>query len=135
MAIQLQHARGGLSGRVMPQTNWGRWCIASAAAFVLFQSLALLAISGGLESSAPAVVIPTGLGLISGTTAVVVGVASIIWRRERSILVFLSAAVGLVVFAYWAGLIVSELIRGGSTQALPPSRPSAPPFIFRPGRI
>lgn len=137
MAIRAQPARGGLSGRVMPQTNWGRWSVGSAAAFVLLQVVALFAISAGVESSAPAVVVLTGLGLISGTAAAVVGVASIIWRRERSILVFLSAAVGFVVFAFWVGLMVSEFTRGGTVEVRPESQPTPLPSIsvHRAGRM
>jgi hypothetical protein len=135
MATQVRRAGGGLRGRVVPQTSWGWSCIGLAGAFVVFQALALLAISTGVETSAPAVAIPTSLGLISGSAALFAGIASIVWRKERSILVFLSAAVGLVVFAYWAGLLVSQFMGGGSTQAPPSSRPSTPPVILRPGRV
>lgn len=92
-----------------------------------FSGAGLVAILAGLETSdfAPAVVIPVGLAIISGAAALIVGVLSIITRRERSILVFLSALVGFAYFAMWAVTIVSGL--SGSGPGGPIHSPPPPP--------
>jgi hypothetical protein len=127
MAIQAQRVGGSFWSRLTPRSRLGWWAAGLAAAVVLLQALAYLAIFVGLETSdfAPAVVIPIGLAIISGAAALIVGVLSIITRRERSILVFLSALVGFAYFALWAITFVSGLTGSGPSGPIP--SPPPPP--------
>jgi len=121
MAIQVQRVGGRFWSRLTPRSRLGWWAAGLAAAVILLQALAYLAILVGLETSdfAPAVVIPIGLAIISGAAALIVGVISII-KKERSILVFMSALVGFAYFAMWAVTIVSGFTSGGSIPPPPP---------------
>jgi hypothetical protein len=124
MAIHAQ-LRGGSPWHVKPQSGWGWWSVGLAAAFLLFAALVPLAIFSGLETSdfAPAVVIPMGLAGISASAALLVGVVSVIRMKERSILVFLSATLGLVITVFWVGQIVMALWIGAQPHTPPPPPP------------
>jgi hypothetical protein len=127
MAIRTQGTSGGLS--LMPQSRWGWGSVGLAAAFGVFAALTWLSVALRLGSGGdfePAIVIPMGLAGISATAALLVGIASIIWRRERSILVFLSAALGLVITAFWVGQIVMAVWIGAQPHTPPPPPPPPP---------
>lgn len=125
MTIQAQRAGGGFRGRAMPQSRWGWWSVGLAAAFIFFLTLAQLAVAFGQTGNSPMIVVPFGLALISGTAGLSVGIVGIIWRKERSILVFLSTAVGLVVTALWVEGIVSAFLRVFPPPPPPPNPPPA----------
>ena len=88
---------------VRPNTLFGRWSVGLAAAFILLLVLSLLLT--GLGGVGPGLVGPI-LGVafgISGIAALVTGLISIVKSKERSILVFLAAVVGLFCLIFFLG--------------------------------
>jgi hypothetical protein len=124
MAIQTQR-RGGSPWHVKPQSRLGWGSVGLAAAFGVFA--ALMWLSGVLRLGSgdfnPAFVIPMVFAGISATAALLFGIVSIIRRKERSILVFLSAALGLVITVFWVGQIATALWIGAQPHTPPPPPP------------
>jgi hypothetical protein len=91
---------------ILPKTSLGRWSVGLAAAFILL--LALCAVLTGLGGVGPGPVGPivTVAFGISGITAFVTGLISMIKSGERSILVFLAVLVGLFTLIFFLGEFV-----------------------------
>lgn len=51
--------------------------------------------------------VPVLLASISGMVAFLSGLAGVIWKQERSALVFLAMFIGLFVLVFWLGEVVS----------------------------
>lgn len=90
---------------ILPKTSLGRWSIGLAAAFILLSILfAVLTGLGGVGPGPVAfIVIATVIFGISGIAAFVTGLISIVKSKERSILVFLAAVVGLFCLIFFLG--------------------------------
>jgi hypothetical protein len=88
---------------VLPKTSLGRWLVGLAIAFILFFVLAEV-LTGfevfGPESNPVLTVVLTIIDADISGAAFVTGLISIIKRKERSVLVFVSMAIAL-----WVGLI------------------------------
>ena len=98
MAIQAQVAGGGFWGRIRPQSKWGRRTVGLAAASLLFWALEQVAVAFGQSVYGPWIVLLLGLQGISSFAALLYGIAGIISREERSILVYLAlGSLGLVI--------------------------------------
>ncbi len=130
MAIQARPNRGGFVGHLLPQSRVGWWAVALLVGLGL-SLLALYAsiLTGQAKGYALAVVVPVGLSIVFGLAAGAVGLIGIIAKRERSILVFAAAGVGLVFAGAWllSGL-VSGLFGAGSAPSPPPVPPRMPPL-------
>lgn len=90
---------------ILPKTSLGRWSVGLAAAFILLSILfAVLTGLGGVGPGPVApIVIATVIFGISGIAAFVTGLISIVKSKERSILVFLAAVVGLFCLVFFLG--------------------------------
>jgi len=89
----------------MPKTTLGKWSVALISAFIVFLiSLQLIAASGqrGGETffSNLALAVPILIAGISGVSAFVTGLVGVIRSGERSIIVYLATAIGLLVLLF-----------------------------------
>lgn len=112
--------------RILPHTGLGWSSVGCAIAASAFYLLAMLAVAVGLETTdfAPAVVGPLALFALSGVAALIFGVVNVASGHDRSILVFLSAAVGLIVL----GLVAWTFSTAFTSQPHvgPPGPPPSP---------
>ena len=109
----------------IPQTRLGWLAVALAIGVGLFVLIANIDGALGLETTdfAPAIVIPGGLSILCGLAAAIVGIISI-GARERSVLVFLAVAVGVIYAGSWIYTIIA-----GFSGSAPPSGPRpTPPY-------
>ena len=95
----------------MPKTTLGKWSAALIVAFiVLLVSFQFLVASGqrGGETffSNLVLALPTLIAGISGVSAFVTGLIGVIRSRERSIIVYLAAVIGLFVLLFSLGEII-----------------------------
>ncbi len=88
---------------VRPKTLLGRWSVGLAAVFILL--FVLLGVLTGLGGVGPGLVGPIAAVAfgISGIAALATGLVSMIKSKERSILVFLAAVVGLFTLIFFLG--------------------------------
>jgi len=96
----------------MPRTRPGWWSlgliIGLALALVLARLLAAWGQAGGETFfSNPLLAVPMILAGACGVSAFFTGLISIIIRRERAVLVFVTTIIGLFVLAFWLGEIIS----------------------------
>ncbi len=96
----------------MPRTRLGQWSVGLIVVFfLLFATLQLLAASGQRGGATLfdnlVLAIPALLMGIAGVLALIVGAASIIERKERSVLVFLATLMSLLVLVFWLGEVLS----------------------------
>jgi hypothetical protein len=82
---------------ILPKTSLGRWSVGLAVAWILFFALSEVLVGfevfGPESNRAPAVALTIVVAGIGGA-ALVTGLISIIKSKERSILVFLTTAIG-----------------------------------------
>lgn len=94
---------------LLPKTTLGKWSLAIILAGILFLVLFFMVVrlgyrggdTLGVKDIAPAS--PMILALVSAIASMVVGIISIIKSRERSILIFLATAVGVIAFIFVIG--------------------------------
>jgi hypothetical protein len=99
-----------------PLTRAGRWTVGLALGFVVSAVLVILWESRPGKPGAGFQVDPlSGFLVIAaalcGTGAAIAGMAAMLFRRERSLLVFLSQLIGDVVLLYAAGEVIEALGR------------------------
>lgn len=95
----------------MPRTTLGKWSVGLIGFFCLsLITLILLAASGqrgGETLFSNPLLAAAGISAASaGTAAFIIGMASILWRKERSALVFIAVAIGLYATLSWIGEIL-----------------------------
>ena len=95
----------------MPRTIMGKWSTGLIIAFFLFFAVFLILVALGQRGgdtffSNLALTIPMLLAGVSGVSALVTGIIGIVKSRERSVLVFLATAIGLVVLIFSLGEIL-----------------------------
>jgi len=89
----------------------GRWSIGLTISlflfFVLFQLLVASGQRGGETFFSNLVLtIPILLAGISGVSAFLTGIISIIKNKERSVFVFMTTTIGFFVLAFWLGEVL-----------------------------
>ena len=94
-----------------PKTTMGRWSTGLIFAFFLFFAVFLILVASGQRGgdtffSNLTLTIPMMLAWISGISALLTGIIGIVKSRERSILVFVATAIGLLVLAFSLGEIL-----------------------------
>ena len=95
----------------MPRTIMGKWSTGLIIAFFLFFAVFLILVALGQRGndtffSNLTLTIPMLLAEVSGVSALVTGIIGIVKSRERSVLVFLATAIGLVVLIFSLGEIL-----------------------------
>jgi len=95
-----------------PKTIWGRWSVWLIIAFFVFLASFLVLVASGQRGgetffSNLALTIPMLLAGSCGVAAFVTGLIGIIKSRERAILVYLAAGIGLFVLFFLLGEILS----------------------------
>ena len=93
---------------ILPKTMLGKWSIGLAISFiVLFALVSVLGATG--QEGGPTffsnlyLAIPGLLAAISGFAAFLTGLLSIIFLKERALLVFISSAIGLLLILFILG--------------------------------
>ncbi len=94
-----------------PRTIMGKWSIGLIIAFFLFFAVFLILIALGQRGgdtffSNLALTIPMLLAGVSSVSALVTGIIGIVKSRERSVLVFLATAIGLIVLIFSLGEVI-----------------------------
>ncbi len=97
---------------ILPKTALGKWSIGLAIGFIFFFALLSIMAATGQRGgdtflSNPALAIPGVLAAISSIAAFFTGIISIIFMKERAILVFLAMAIGLLFIVFMLGDIIS----------------------------
>jgi predicted Abi (CAAX) family protease len=92
----------------LPRTVPGKWAVGLAIGFIVLFVLLIILVTTGQEGgetffSNLYLAVPGLLALVSGIAAFVTGVISIIFARERGLVVFLAAAIGLLVIVFMVG--------------------------------
>jgi hypothetical protein len=96
----------------VPKTLLGKWSLGLIIAFFLSLATAMLLVASGQQGgetffSNLAITIPMFLAGACGISAFITGLIGIIRSRERSILVFLAAAIGFFVLFFVLGELLS----------------------------
>ncbi len=96
----------------MPRTRLGKWSIGLIILFFLLLATLQLLVASGQQGGAtffsnPVLAIPGLLAAASGALAFFIGIVGIIKSKERSVLVFLAAAIGLLILVFVLGEILS----------------------------
>ncbi len=96
----------------MPKTSLGKWSVGLILIFFLLFATFQLLVASGQRGGATffsnlVLTIPILLAGISGVLAFFTGIAGIVKSAERSVLVFLAAAMGLFIVVFWLGEILS----------------------------
>ena len=98
---------------ILPKTLLGRWSVGLAIAFfllfVLFQTFAPFVPRNPVPNPgppSPVILMVVVADYISGISAFVTGLISIIKSRERSILVFLVVVVGVLALLFLLGEVI-----------------------------
>ncbi len=93
---------------ILPKTAPGKWSVWLAISFiVLFALVSILGATG--QEGGPTffsnlyLAIPGLLALVTGLAAFLIGIFSIIFLKERAILVFVAAGVGLLIIVFIVG--------------------------------
>jgi heme exporter protein D len=93
---------------ILPKTALGKWAFWLAIAFSVLLLLGIMLVSIGQERgetffSNLYLAVPGLLTLVSGIATFLTGIISIIFVKERAILVFLATAIGLLVIVFIVG--------------------------------
>jgi hypothetical protein len=92
----------------MPKTKFGKWSVGCLGLFFVLLLLARVIVASGQAGgetffSNPLISVPMSLAGIAGVLAFVFGVYSIIKQKERSVLVFVTTLIGLLILGFAAG--------------------------------
>ncbi|MEK6906651.1 MAG: hypothetical protein AABW81_03450 [Nanoarchaeota archaeon] len=95
----------------LPKTYLGKWTVGLIIAFFLFLILAMLIVASGQEGGETIfdnllISIPMILAVVSAIASFITGIISIIWKKERGILIFISAIIGLLILWFVLGEIL-----------------------------
>jgi hypothetical protein len=95
----------------LPKTTSGKWSVALIFAFIVFLISFQLVVASGQRGgetffSNLALAVPILIAGISGVSAFVTGLIGIIRTRERSVIVYLSVTIGLIVLLFLLGEII-----------------------------
>ena len=98
---------------IVPKTALGKWSVGLAVSFIiLFGLVSVLGATG--QQGGPTffsnlyLAIPGLIAAVSGFAAFLTGIISIIFLKERAILVFVSSAIGLALIAFILGDLFSS---------------------------
>src|SRR4030042_4874023 len=94
-----------MKSRILPKTALGKWSIGFAGSFIVFFALVSVLGATGQEAgetffSNLYLAIPGLIAGVSGIAAFITGIISIIFLKERAILVFVSTAIGLLLILF-----------------------------------
>jgi hypothetical protein len=94
-----------MKNAILPKTAPGKWSIGCAISFIVFFALVSVLSAAGQEAgetffSNLLLAIPGLIAFISGIAAFITGIISIIFLKERAILVYIATALGLFVIAF-----------------------------------
>jgi hypothetical protein len=94
-----------------PKTKPGKWSTGLIIVFFLFIAVFLILVASGQRGgdtffSNLALTTPMLLGGVSGVSALATGIIGIVKSGERSVFVFLAAAIGLFVLIFSLGEIL-----------------------------
>ncbi len=97
--------------RFKPKTTLGKWAIALTTCLILFFIIFQILVASGQRGGDTffdnvTLAIPITLAGISGISAFVTGITSIIRNKERSALVFLATTIGFLVLLFSFGEIL-----------------------------
>jgi hypothetical protein len=97
---------------IVPKTTPGKWSTGLICGFFLFLALLIILAASGQRggetfSSNLALAVPGLLAAICGIAAFFSGVIAIIKSKERAVLVFLAAFIGLDVLLFCLGEFIS----------------------------
>jgi hypothetical protein len=97
---------------IVPETTPGKWSLGLIGGLVLFFALLFILAASGQRggetfSSNLALAVPGLLAAICGIAAFFTGVIGILFARERAVLVFLAAFIGLDVLLFCLGEVLS----------------------------
>ena len=93
-----------------PKTTLGKWSVALIIAFMVLLGVFQLLVASGQRGgetffSNLVLTIPMLIAGVSGISAFATGLIGIIKSRERSVIVYLAALIGLFVLLFWIGEI------------------------------
>jgi predicted Abi (CAAX) family protease len=98
---------------ILPGTTLGKWSVGLAISFIVF--FALVSVLGATgQQGGPTffsnlfLAIPGLIAIVSGIAAFFTGIISIIFLKERALIVFLAAAIGLLVIVFILGDMLSS---------------------------
>jgi len=94
-----------MKNAILPRTAPGKWSIGFAGCFIVFFALVSVLGATGQEAgetffSNLYLAIPGLIAGVSGIAAFITGIISIIFLKERAILVFVSTAIGLLLILF-----------------------------------
>lgn len=103
---QLPGRAQGTWWRLLPATQWGRWATGLLIAILVFFGAVYALIASGQRpgdtfTSNLTLSVPALLAGVCAIGAFVTGLIAVIFRAERSPLVFLAAAVGLLAIVFF----------------------------------
>ncbi len=81
--------------RILPKTPLGRWSVGLVVAYILFFVLSEVILGPGPDYNMALAVALTIVDTVMALAAFITGLISIIKSKERSVFVFLTAAIGL----------------------------------------
>ena len=98
---------------IVPKTALGKWSVGLAISFIIFFGLVSVLGATGQQGgetffSNLYLAIPGLIAAVSGFAAFLTGIISIIFLKERAILVFVSSAIGLALIAFILGDLFSS---------------------------
>ena len=96
----------------LPKTYLGKWSVGLILNFFLFMGIFALFVNLGERGgetffSNLKLTIPFMIAVLSGSGSFLVGMVSLILRKERSILVFLSSLLGFLILLFILGEFIS----------------------------
>jgi len=94
-----------MKNAILPKTALGKWSIGLAGSFIVFFALVSVLGATGQEGgetffSNLYLAIPGLIAGVSGIAAFITGIISIIFMKERALLVFVSTAIGLLLILF-----------------------------------
>jgi hypothetical protein len=95
---------------VLPKTTLGKWSLGTILVGILLYLVFFIVVRVGFRSGVNVPASPTILLFISAIASMVGGIFSIIKSKERSILIFLSVAIGVFALVFLVGDLVDSLI-------------------------
>ena len=96
---------------LLPKTVLGKWSIELILAFFLLLITGMIVVATGQEGGETIfdnlfISIPMITAAICGIASFFTGIISIIWKKERCILIFISSIIGLLILWFIIGEII-----------------------------